>query len=231
MRMPSPNLNSVVMVGLDSKLLGHLCLATRVRFVLHRLDGLVKTQRQAFAFVVARNTDFLASLLLKANINSWIHTFLHVNHMPVWVITSSQCHCAARRNLEVELVVDTLIVIQLAELLVHVVRDVECLHGVLVVPDVPNLNGQVVPWKNVVVAGRCELGPCHRVNDVGKEVAFLRIFLCSKLEGVVGELRVTTHVAQAQVALAAGKTKQIGLPWVELDVSDNFRKFLVFFWL
>ena len=60
------------------------------------------------------------------------------------MVRACKDHARIRGHLKVELVKDSLTFVNLAELLVEVLGDLQGLHGLGIVPDVPNVDGEVI---------------------------------------------------------------------------------------
>jgi len=122
--------------------------------------------------------------------------------MGVGMVTTREHHARVRRHLQVEAVEDALALVHFAQLLVQVLRHVECLHRVFLVADVPDHDRQVVSRVNVCVVRWRELGPRYRVDYIGEKVLSGRVFRDLERGRAASELRTLAHVTQADVVLA-----------------------------
>ncbi len=95
---------------------------------------------ESFSFVAALDAGVLASLVHELHFNCGVDSPLHVDHVGVGVVGPSQDHGRAGGHLQVEFVENALGLVDVAEVLVEVVRDIEGLHRALVVAHVPNLD-------------------------------------------------------------------------------------------
>ena len=83
----------------------------------------------------------LAAFVHEAHIYSRVDSALQVKDMGMRVIRARKDHFWIGGHLKVELVENALTFIDFAELLVEVLRDLERLHRLGIVPDVPDVHG------------------------------------------------------------------------------------------
>lgn len=123
------------------------------------------------AFVLLRPPrGQVSSFWQKFNVNTRVNSLLHVDHVSMWVVASSQYHGATGRDFEIELIVNALTIIQFAKLIVHIICDIKDLYWMRVVPNVPDVDRKVVSWEQVVVTYGRKFRTWNRVDNARKEV-------------------------------------------------------------
>ena len=95
--------------------------------------------------------NILTSLVHELDVNLAVGLVLDVDNVNVCIIASRQDHTRVRRDLQVELVKDVLALVHLTELLFEIIRYVEDLARLPLVPNIPDLDRQVVPGVHVAV--------------------------------------------------------------------------------
>lgn len=149
----------------------HFFSIRRVRFLLHHTsDSHAKTDGHSLALVSSGNTSIFASFLHELYLDGSVDTSLHVDHVSVRVISTCEDHSRARGHLQVKPVKNTFTLVYFAQVLVKVVCHIKSLNCRFVIPDVPDLHGQVIAREQVNVAGGGEPRPRHRANNVSEEV-------------------------------------------------------------
>ena len=110
-------------------------------FIVLSGDSLGHTLLKPFAFIAALNTDLLASSIHKTDVNRRVDSvLLHIDYMSVLIVGASEDHSRTRTHLEIELIKNTLGLIQLNQILIEVISHIEGLNRLFIAPDVPNLN-------------------------------------------------------------------------------------------
>lgn len=107
-------------------------------------------------FVCSR---ILTTFVHELYINAAVSLVLDVDHVHIGIVPAGHNHARVRGDLQVKLIEDVLGLINLAQLLLQVLRHVEELAGLALVPDVPDLDAEVVTRIDVVVVSGRELRP------------------------------------------------------------------------
>lgn len=179
--MPSSHLNFLSHINF-----GWFLLVGRVRWIL----------RDYFLTLVCSVcSSVLTTLVHELYVNTAVSLVLDVNNMYVSVVSSGHNHARVRGYLKIKLIENVLRLVNLAQLLFQVLRHVEELAGLTLVPDVPYLDAEVVTRINVVVVGGRELCPRDGIYNVGEEMLARRVLLNHVFRGALVELGVHSEVA------------------------------------
>ena len=130
----------------------------------------------------------LAAFVHEAHIYSRVNSALQVKDMGMRVVRACKDHSRVGGHLKVEFVEDALTFVDFAELLVEVLGDLEGLHGLGIIPDIPNVHGQVVSGEKVIVACWSKFGHSNRVDYFCEKMLPRGILLQFNLRSVVSEL-------------------------------------------
>ena len=192
--------------------------------IIRRISRILR--HNLLSFVCSICASVLASLVHEFHVDAAIGLVLDVDHVDIRVVPAGHHHAGVGGYLEVELVENVFGLVHLAELFLQVLRHVEELAGLALVPDVPYLDAQVVTRVDVIIVGGGELGPRNGVNYVGEEMLPRGVFFDHVLRGALVELRIHPQVAEADVAFGAREQEHIRPPRVVLDVGDHFGELL-----
>ena len=142
------------------------------------------------------------------------------------VVATSEHHARVRRHLQVKFVENSFAFVDFAEFLVEVLSHVEGLHGLLVVPHIPNVHRKVISREQVVVTRRGKSSHADRIDDFCEEMLARGVLLELNLCRVLVELGRDSQVAQANVAFARGEEEHITTFGVVLHMCDYLRQLL-----
>ena len=206
----------------------HLNLLCHINFGWFLLVGRVRwILRDYFlTFVCSVGSRILSTLVHKLHVDAAISLVLDVYNMYICVVSTGHHHARVRGYLKIELVENVLGLVNLAQLLFQVLRHVEELAGLTLVPDVPYLDAEVVTRINVVVVCGRELCPRDGIYNVGEEMLARRVLLNHVFCGALVELGVYPEVAQADIALGAREEEYIRPPGVVLDMGNHLGQLL-----
>ena len=129
----------------------------------------------------------LAAFVHETHIYSRVDSALQVKDMRMRVVRACKDHSRVGGHLKVELVENALTFVDFAEFLVEVLRDLEGLHRLGIVPDVPDVHGQVVSGEKVIVTCRCKFGHSNRIDYFCEKMLSRGILLQFNLGCVVSE--------------------------------------------
>jgi len=135
--MPSSHLNFLGHINF-----GWFLLVGRVRWIL----------RDYFLTLVCSVcSSILSTFVHELNVDTAVSLVLDIDNMYIGVVSTRHHHARVRGYLKIKLVENVLGLVNLAQLLFQVLRHVEELAGLTLVPDVPYLDAEVVTRINVVV--------------------------------------------------------------------------------
>ena len=210
--MPSSHLNFLGHINF-----GWFLLVGRVRWIL----------RDYFLTLVCSVcSSILSTFVHELNVDTAVSLVLDIDNMYIGVVSTRHHHARVRGYLKIKLVENVLGLVNLAQLLFQVLRHVEELAGLTLVPDVPYLDAEVVTRINVVVVCGRELCPRDGIYNVGEEMLARRVLLNHVFCGALVELGVYPEVAKADIALGAREEEYIRPPGMVLDMGNYLGQLL-----
>ena len=146
--------------------------------------------------------------------------------MGVWVVASCEDHARIWRHLQIELVENSLAFIYFTKLHIEIFCHIKGLYWLWIVPNVPNVHGEIVTREQVVIASWGKFRHSYRIYDFCEEVLAGWIFLKFNFHGVVVKLRTDAQIAEAYVAIAGGEKENVRPLWVIVHMCDDFGELL-----
>ena len=194
--MPCPNVNSLWQIIARS-----LIWVSNFNFIIHHHSFFllinmwwcreVDRADQPLILVISALANVLATLVHELNIDRRINSPVKVDYMGVRMVASCKYLSRIRWNLQIEFIEYSFTLVHLTQFIIKVFCHIQCLHWLLVVSNVPNLDWQIVAREDIVIWRRREFRLRHWINYIREEVLARRIFLKLESSGRVFKLR--TH--------------------------------------
>ena len=142
------------------------------------------------------------------------------------MITSSQYHARVWRHLKIKLVKYSLTFVDLAEFHIEILRDVQCLHWLCIVSDIPDVHRKVITREKIIIRSRCKLSRTDRIDDLCKEMLTTWVLFKLDFGSIIAILGWYSHIAKTHIPVAGREEEDIRSFGMILNMCDYFGKLL-----